>query len=566
MKLRYYQDLMYAEICRQWELGLSFVLAMAPTGAGKTPILGHAIKHHVGAACAIAHRDNLVMQLSMSLARLGVRHRVIASTKTQRAIAAEHAAELGAVYLDPGSRVGVASAQTLAKRDDLAQWCAQVTLVVVDEGHHACKQTTWGKCIDRFTHPRCRGLLPTATPGRADGKGLGRHHDGYADVMVALVDDGDKLGVRVALPGESITCAPAKILIREGFLTPYRVACVDSHIAEFLGDVAASGDWSQAQLKSAVQHSSVVGDVVQSYKQFADGKIGITFTTDVETAGQIASAYRAAGISAEVLTGETDHSVRRSIFKRLSARKLQQVVAVDVISEGTDIPAIEVVTFARPTASLGLFLQQLGRALRLMDGKEYALLIDHVGNFLRHRGGPDTPRTWTLDRRDKRAPKVDDAIPMRVCLEPTCASPYERHLDCCPYCGTPVPEPAERGAPDQVDGVLSLMDEETLARLRGETPETVDALRDRLAATGLNPIYVAANAKRHRERLAVLGELRTAMESWGGIYHERGESDTEIQRRFWLQYGVDVASAGNLSREDADKLLTRVSAAVRVGG
>src|SRR5690606_24763517 len=142
----------------------------------------------------------------------------------------------------------------------------------------------------RFTHPDCRGLGPTATPGRADGKGLGRHADGFMDIMVALTDTPDgTLGVHV---GNEVTCAPAKVLIREGFLSPYRVACVESHITEFLGEVAKSGDWSQAALKSASERSSIIGDVVTSYRQFADGKIGITFATDVEPAGNIARAYR----------------------------------------------------------------------------------------------------------------------------------------------------------------------------------------------------------------------------------------------------------------------------------
>src|SRR5690606_20862189 len=157
------------------------------------------------------------------------------------------------------------------------------------------------------------------------------------------------------------------------------------------------------------------------------------------------------GVSAEVLTGETSVDVRTAIFARLEARTLQQVVAVDVISEGTDIPAIEVVTFARPTASLGLFLQMLGRALRMAPGKEFAQVIDHVGNFLRHRGGPDTPRTWTLDRRPGKGSGASDAEPIRVCLNVTCGLSYERFRDACPFCGQPAPEPERRGPPDQVD-------------------------------------------------------------------------------------------------------------------
>lgn len=558
MQLRYYQTALYAEVCNQWSLGYRNVMVMATTGAGKTPVIGEAIRNHRGAACVIAHRDNLVLQLSRMLASLGIKHRVIASTKTQRAISADHVKRFKQVFLDPNSRVAVASAQTLARRDELAAWCASVTLWVVDESHHLTRGSVWAKCIERFTHPKCNGLLPTATPGRADGKGLGSHHDGYADVMVALVEDGDRLGVQVAYPGQSVTCAPAKVLIKDGYLSPYKVACVESHITEFLGEVAASGDWSQAQLKSAAEQSSVIGDVVTSYRQFSDGRVGITFATDVETAGNIAKAYRAAGISAEVLTGETPIEVRNAIFDRLERRVLQQVVAVDVISEGTDIPAIDDLCLARPTASLGLLLQMIGRGLRMADGKEYLQIRDHVGNFLRHRGGPDTPRTWTLDRRDKRAPKERDAIPIRVCLNVACGQPYERHLDACPFCGEPAPGPAERGPPEMVDGVLALMDDETLARLRGEMPMGADEYLAAQLATGLPPRFAHSNAKKHKERLGVLEDLKGVMGILGGKWKAEGLSDTEMQRKFHFLFQVDVLTAQTLDRENAEKLLERV--------
>src|SRR5690554_437767 len=207
---------------------------MAPTGAGKTDVFAEAVRRHVGPACVIAHRDNLVLQLSVALARSGVQHRIIASDKTLRTIAAEHARLFGRTYLNPSAQCAVASVQTLAKRDNLAAWCATVTLWVQDELHHLCrsgqpdKPGVWEKCINRFTHPDCRGLGPTATPGRADGKGLGRHADGFMDIMVALVDRPDgTLGVAV---GNEVTCAPARILIEQGYLSRYKVACVESHI------------------------------------------------------------------------------------------------------------------------------------------------------------------------------------------------------------------------------------------------------------------------------------------------------------------------------------------------
>lgn len=566
MTLRYYQADLMAEIERQWSYGFKNVAGVMPTGAGKTIISSETINRHKGASCVIAHRSVLVSQLSVSLARRGIRHNLICSAADQRAIAAEHAATLGRVFFDPGARCSVASAQTLARRDNLAPWASTVTKWIVDEGHHLTKGGTWGDCIDRFTHPDCTGLVLTATLGRADGKGLGRGSDGYLDAAVFLTDTPEgRLGVKTVYEGESVTCAPAKVLIAEGYLSKYKVVLVDSHLTEYLGEVAASGDWSQGQLKSAAQKSQIVGDVVKSYLEFAPGKLGFTFTTDVETAGHIAQAYRDAGVPAEVITGETDNAVRRSIMKQFEARKILQIVAVDVVGEGYDVPIMEVVTFARPTASRGLYLQQLGRVLRPSD-KAYAIVIDHVGNFLRHQGGPDTPRTWSLDRRDKRAPAVNDSIPIRVCVGwedegagIPCGQQYEKHLDACPYCGAPAPLPGTRGTPEQVEGVMVMLDDETLARLRGEVPPSAEDYLRAQIATGLPTRFAMSNTKKHKDRLGALEELRRAMAAWAGPRHARGESDAEIQRAFWYSFGIDVLTAQTLDRAEADALLTMVS-------
>ena len=573
--LRPYQSALTTSIRAAWAAGHKVVAVLAPTGSGKTLLIADAVTQHRGASCLIAHRANLVSQLSMMLARCGIRHRLICAAKDARIISQMHVAEFGVSYVDPGARCGVASAQTLAKRDDLAIWCSTVTLWVVDEGHHAIRENTWAKCIERFTHPACLGLLPTATPGRADGKGLGRHASGYADVMVALVDeDDDTLGVRTIGPGETVTCAPSRLLggyathedrpdPRMGYLTPYRVYGAESHIVEYLGEVAESGDWSAAKLKSASQQSAIVGDVVASYLQYAAGRIGITFTTDVDTATDMAAAYRAGGVPAEVLTGETDPTVRRAIFQRLAAREILQVVAVDVISEGTDIPAIEVVTMARPTASVALFLQQLGRGLRTLAGKFTLTLIDHVGNFLRHKGGPDTPRTWTLDDAPvRKSSGAEDVEKLRYCLNPACAEPYLAFLHACPYCGAEPPAPAARATPAMVEGDMMLLDPDVLSRLRGEIPVDLETERARLAATGLPARFVQHNVKAHAARLEALAALRASMALWGGVWRARGLDDRDIQRRFWAEFGCDVVSALALATGDAEALRARVDASV----
>jgi DNA repair protein RadD len=526
------------DIHQQWNQGARNVVGVAATGFGKTVCLGYLTEQHPGASCVIAHRQELVGQISLMLARYGVRHNIIAADATKRAIAAAHVAELGACYYTPSAPAAVAGVDTLVRADNLGPWAAQVTQWITDEGHHLVRGNKWAKAVELFTHPACRGLMPTATPERTDGKGLGRHADGVADAMV--------LG------------PPMRWLIEQGYLTDYRVACVESDLKLLESEVGASGDWSPQQLKRASERSHIVGDVVGEYLRFARGRLGITFTTDIETAAAMTAAYRAAGVRAECLTGKTHDTLRRQILRQYAARQIDQIVAVDIVSEGFDLPAIEVASMARPTASLGLFMQQFGRTLRPMEGKSQALIIDHVGNFIRH-GPPDRPRVWSLDRRDKRAKSNSDAIPLRVCVQ--CYQPYERIHRECPFCGY-YQEPATRSSPAAVEGDLAEMSPEVLAKMRGEVEHaarSIDDERARLLATGLPHVPLMAQVKHHAARLDALAELRDAMASWGGRRRAEGLTDSQMQRLFFHRFGVDVMTAQTLKRAEAASLAERIA-------
>lgn len=523
-----------------WNNGARDVVGVASTGFGKTVCLGHLIEQHPGASCVMAHRQELVSQISMTLAGYGVRHNVIAAENTIRAIAAAHVQEFGTCYHTPSARAAVASVDTLVKRS-LPAWEAQVTLTIPDEGHHVIRGNKWGRALDKFTHPDRRGVLPTATPERADGKGLGRHADGIADAMVQA--------------------PPMRWLIDNGRLTDYRIVCPTTDLELLETEVSASGDWSTAKLRDAAKKSQITGDVVANYWRFAAGSQCVVFATDVETAQEITASFRASGVVAECLTGKTQDAVRRGIIKRFEARQVQVIVAVDIISEGFDLPAIETIIMARPTMSLALYMQQFGRALRLMAGKTHALIIDLVGNVVRH-GLPDRPRVWTLDRREKRGKaSADDAIPVRVCL--ACFEPFERKYRDCPHCGY-YHEPESRGSPSMVDGDLAEMSPELLERLRAGVEQatgSVDDERWRLQRTGLPARMIMANVKQHAERLDTLAALRDAMAAWGGKWHAAGESDSMIQRRWYLTFGIDVLSAQALKRAEAAALLERVKPA-----
>jgi superfamily II DNA or RNA helicase len=518
-----------------------------------TVTLADIVRDHNGASAVIAHRQELVGQLSLTIARYGVRHNVIAADATRRNIARLHVEELGYSLIDPGSRCVVASVDTLARQDLPPALAAMVTLWIVDEGHHLVEDNKWHRAIEKFTHPGCRGLLPTATPKRADGKGLGRDQGGVADVM--------------------IQGPPMRWLIDQGYLTDYRIICPPSDL-QILVDVSASGDWSSKQLREAAKRSHIVGDVVTQYLKWARGKLGITFATDVETAVEMTGAYRIAGVRAETLTGKTDDYARRHILRRFAAREIDQIVAVDIISEGFDLPAIEVASMARPTASLALYMQQFGRTLRPLEGKGKALIIDHAANVIRHQGPPDRPRVWSLERsRNSNGPS--DAIPFRVCVGPAklpthpiggCFEPYERIYRECPHCGY-YPEPATRSSPKAVDGDMDELDPAVLAVLRQDIAAVDMSRPDKMAdlmAKGGSHMMIMANVNRHEERREMQDALRAAMGGFG--YRCRALDpampDSEIQRRFFFAFGCDVYSAMALGTREAAELAGRINTKV----
>lgn len=557
-QLHDFQQKLQNDIYRAWNDGAQVVMPVLPTGGGKTVILANTLHNHQGASCAIAHRQELVGQISVALAREGLRHRIIAPDSVARQIVALHLDNVGANFVDPNAPSAVAGVDTLVRMDPGTRWLQQVTLWVQDEGHHVLRANKWGRAAQLFSNPACRGLLPTATPKRADGKGLGREYDGLVDAMVFGPHQ--------------------RGLIERGFLCDYQLACPESDIRQRLtdGDVGASGDYSATRLKAAAQTSHIVGDVVREYLARAAGKLGVTFAPDADTAQDIVTRFRAAGVPAEVITWKTPQAIRVEILRRFRRRELLQLVNVDMFGEGFDLPAIEVVSLARPTESLALYMQQFGRALRTMEGKQFAQIIDHVGAVARH-GLPDKAdrmADWTLEPRERRGGS-GGGIPMKVCANPTggpggiaCARPYLGYMKGCPHCGF-VPEPVGRGSPEQVEGDIVDLSPEVLAQMRGDVAARdldVEAYRAQQIAKGAPHVHVLANVKRHAEAQAAQSQLRQAMAMWGGLQTAQRLAPAEQRKLFWYRFGVDVLTAQALGTGDAGKLRERVTADLATNG
>ena len=560
-KIRPYQADAERRIQEAWASGARNVLLTLPTGSGKTVIFSDILRQHRGASCAIAHRQELVSQISLALAKEEVRHRIIGPPSVVKLCVSQHMAEIGRAFYDPSAPCAVAGIDTLIRRgDELRSWANGVTLWAQDEAHHLLRENKWGKGIELF--PNARGLGVTATPMRADGKGLGAHADG---VMHSLII------------GPS-----ARDLVKMGYLTDYRIFAPDSHID--LQDVrvsTATGDYVPAGLKMAVRRSKIVGDVVTHYLRIAPGKLGVTFATDVESATDIAAKFNTAGVPAEIVHAGTPDRDRINAIKRFKTRQILQLVNVDLFGEGFDLPAVEVISFARPTASYGLYVQQFGRGMRVMvpaayydawdqysdeqrraiiaaSGKPRAIIIDHVGNTYPWHGLPDAPRAWSLDRRDKRAVMATDVDPIKVCVK--CTGVYSKYLPACPYCGCH-PVPASRQGPEFVAGDLTELTPEVLSRLRGEVAAIdmpSEKYRAYLTTRHVPLIGQLAGVKRHAVDQAAQGTLRDMIALWAGYQRAAGRPDSESYKRFYHTYGVDVLSAQALRAGPAADLERRI--------
>jgi superfamily II DNA or RNA helicase len=161
------------------------------------------------------------------------------------------------------------------------------------------------------------------------------------------------------------------------------------------GVKSTGGDFSSSQLAAANDSIELSGNLINSYRQYADGMRCVVFAINRQHSKDIAQAYNQAGIPAAHLDGESPADERAETLAQFKTGEIKVLSNVALFDEGVDIPALEAVQIARPTKSLSRYLQICGRVLRIAEGKEHAIIIDHTENWKAH-GLPDEPRRWTL--------------------------------------------------------------------------------------------------------------------------------------------------------------------------
>ena len=384
MNLRPYQTQLITDIRLQYQMGRRRVLAVLPTGGGKTVVFSHiaqAAARKGNRVCILVHRAELLDQASRSLQVMGVPHGRIQAGRS----------------MDLSHAVQVASVGTIARRLHLLPRDF-LQLIVVDEAHHTTAGT-WSKVVEHFHTARLLGV--TATPIRGDGRGLGEHYE-------AMVQ-----GPTAAWLTEQGFLANARVLAPPGF--------------NGAGLRKRMGDFDAKQAEQRV--TEIHGDCYSHYCQHLSGQTAIAFCCSVAHAEAVAELFQWHGIAAASIDGTMDGPQRRELLARLGSGDLKVLTSCALIGEGVDVPSVGGCILLRPTQSVGLHLQMIGRCLR-PSGDKVAVVLDHVGNTLR-LGHHLEDREWTLDgvrKRDReKAPSV------KVC--PKCFAAMASVARVCQECG-----------------------------------------------------------------------------------------------------------------------------------
>lgn len=444
MLLRPYQADAVSNLRASYASGKRAPLFVLPTGGGKTFVFTYVSQQAVArgkSVCILVHRQELLLQASRSLREMGVAHGLISPR-----------------FARNNEPVQIASVQTLIRR--LKRYPEQFDLIVIDEAHHAVAGS-WRKIIDLMPDARILGV--TATPIRTDGQGL-------SDVF-------DDLVVGVSMSS----------LIDMGFLVRPIVYAPPTAV-DLTGVRKRGGDFDSAQLTERMDKPTITGSAVEHYRKLCAGKPAIAFCASVAHSQHVAEQFRAAGFKSVSLDGTMLDTERKAALDGLANGSIHVLTSCDIVSEGTDIPVVEAAILLRPTQSTGLYIQQVGRALRSAPGKTKAIILDHVGNVLRH-GMPDEQRDWTLDGivKGKAANDNEPDISVKQCER--CFAVF-KPSPVCPQCG-------------HVHAIKERALTETEGELKEVDPAAIEAMR--------------------REQRREIGKART-LEDLQKIAKERGYS------------------------------------------
>ena len=300
--------------------------------------------------------------------------------------------------------------QTLTRRVDKL---AAPNVILVDEAHHALAKS-YQRILKQF--PKSIVLLFTATPHRTGRMQL----DQIADDIIV---------------GQSI-----HELTEKGFLAPFRYFQPPDDFDSKLLKRSSTGDYTAESMQQAMS-TKIFGHIVKQYRRIADGMQAVVYTYSIDSAVEIARKFNSEGISAVEVDGTTLKEKRDLAVQKFREQEIKILVNVNLFTEGVDLPDVDCVIMARPTASLALYLQLSMRCLNPREGKT-AIIIDHANNF-KTFGYPDDDRDWKQaikSGKQKNKSLLTDSdisiVTCDYCFAVVKASEVKDGK--CPICGKPI--------------------------------------------------------------------------------------------------------------------------------
>jgi len=376
IKLRPYQAETIAAL-RSKYANLKKLLLVAPTGSGKSVVMAEilrSVRDRGKRGLLVVRGRSLVAQASAGLDALDIQHGVFMSNHFR---------------YRPHELISVCSIDTLFAR----KIAPPANFLCIDEAHLS-QGAGYRWLIDQY--PEAYFLSVTATPFLK--KGL-RH---VADDFVSLTS--------------------MATLIEQGYLSPLKYYCPT--VIDISGIKTNRGDYDEKELYKAVDKAPIYGDLVKSYRDYLPGKTALAFGVNVAHAKKIAAEFNASGIACGYVDANVDLAERNAIVERLKRRELYVISSVGTMTTGIDIPCLDGLIIARPTKSLNLHLQILGRASRVYPGKSHGIILDHAGNVIR-LGLAEADRPINLDGFTPKEPEIP-VITCEKCYSVFC--PYQNHL------------------------------------------------------------------------------------------------------------------------------------------
>lgn len=324
-----------------------------PTAAGKSLVAAAICAELPGRALVLSHRKELLEQDMAALNR----YAPAVSTGL-------YSAGLG--RRDTHQRVIFGGVASVYRRLDELQQAGKFHTIIIDESHLISPSNSDGIMYNTILKslPDSGLVGLTATPYRLDA---GLLHEGegawFNDLCIHI---------------------PPSTLVQRGFLSPL-VGVGGRHQLDTDGVHVRQGDYVASELSQVACDGDRVARTVDEMLRQADGRrSGIVFAIDVEHAGMVFSELAQRHESVALVTGKTPADERADVLALYKAGDIRWLVNCQVLTTGFDAPATDCITLLRPTLSKGLYVQMMGRGMRLAEGKENCLILDFSGNILRH--------------------------------------------------------------------------------------------------------------------------------------------------------------------------------------